>query len=270
MEHTVIVPKKWNIFGIKDVLNRLELLWMFVWRDIKIRYKQTVLGILWVVFQPLVTMLIITVFFGMVIRVPSSGLPYPVFFLSAYVMWVLFYDGVLRTHTEIVKNSAIITKVYFPRIIIPIAGVIAPVVDFLIAVIILAGLMIFYGMSLISNVVIIPLLMVWSMSLSFGIGAFVSAIHVKWRDIQYAVSFLTMTLMYASPIIYPSSMVPEQYLYLYYMNPLAWIVDGMRYALFDLPLSTQSPIPAILITGCVLVVGTVFFEYCENKFADWI
>lgn len=269
--HTIILPKTWTPFGFKYIVKYLELLWLFIWRDVKIRYKQTFLGVLWVLFNPLVTMLIITIFFGMVIRVPSSGLPYPIFFLSAYVVWVLFYEGILRSHTEIVNNGAIITKVYFPRIIIPLAGVIAPAIDFAISFIVLICLIVIFGVSIaFPNVLIVPLIVLWATSLSFGIGSFFSALHVKWRDIKYMVAFATMGLMYSSPIIYPSYLVPLQYHWIYYMSPIAWLVDLMRYALFDIQLSSVSPIPAIIITVAILIVGTLYFEYCEPNFADLI
>lgn len=270
MEHTKIIPNRWNLTGFLEILKYKELLWMFLWRDIKLRYKQTLLGVLWVLFQPLVTMLILTVFFGILIKVPSSGLPYAVFFLSGYILWVVFYDGIMRSYSGIVTNVAIITKVYFPRLIIPMAGVIAPLIDFSISFTLLIIIMLLYGIPILSTVLLIPLLVIWVIAIAFGIGSFLSALNVKYRDVQYAIPFILMVWMYASPVVYPASLLPEKYHWIYYLNPISWIVDCMRYALFNLPLPQQSIIPAITITILIVVIGIVFFEYQENKFVDYI
>jgi len=270
LQHIRIIPNNWNILGILEIPKYKELLLMFIWRDIRVRYKQTVLGILWVIFQPLVMMIILSLFFGVLIKVPSSGLPYPVFFLSAYIMWVLFYDGIMRSYAGIVQNAPIITKVYFPRIIIPIAGVIAPAIDFSISTILLISLTLIYGLSLSFTVILIPLLILWVMLLAFGVGTFLSALNVKYRDVQYAMPFIMMVWMYTSPIVYPSSLIPQQYLWIYYLNPISWIIDGMRYALFNIPLSTESIFPALIITAAICAIGVLFFEYHENKFVDYI
>ena len=270
MKQTIILPNKWNFFGFKEIPKYKELLWMFIWRDIKIRYKQTLLGIAWVLFQPIAMMIILTLFFGVLIKVPSDGLPYPVFFLSAYITWVIFYDGLMRSYASIVQNTAIITKVYFPRLIIPIAGSLAPLVDFTIAFTLLLVLILIYGLTIPYTIILVPILIVWAISLSFGVGAFMSALNVKYRDVQYAIPFLLMVWMYASPIVYPASLVPPHLHWVYYLNPVSWIIDGMRFALFGLPMSTQSVIPAITITGIIIVGGVMFFEYYENKFVDFI
>lgn len=270
MQHTRILPNKWNITGFLEIPQYRELLFMFIWRDIRVRYKQTILGMLWVVFQPLVMMIILSLFFGVLIKVPSAGLPYPVFFLSAYIVWVLFYDGIMRSYAGIVQNTSIITKVYFPRLIIPMAGVIAPTIDFSISVVLLSVMIFIYGVSVSSTLVLIPLLVIWAMGLAFGVGTFLSALNVKYRDVQYAVPFILMVWMYTCPIVYPSSLIPQQYLWIYYLNPISWIMDGMRYTLFNIPLSTESAIPAIIITIVIIVIGVLFFEYHENKFVDYI
>lgn len=266
----IITPNNWNVFSFLDIRRYRELLWMFIWRDLRVRYKQTILGVLWVLFQPLITMIIFTIFFGMIIKVPSSGLPYAVFFLSGNIIWLLFNEGVNRSYSGILSNTSIITKVYFPRLIIPVAGVIAPLVDFCIASCILIILIFLYGLSLSYTIIIIPFLIIWVMLLSLGIGSFMSALNVKYRDIQYALPFILMLWTYASPIIYPASLIPVKYHWIYYMNPMAWVIDGMRYSLFKTPLSTESIIPAILITVVIVVTGIIFFEYHERRFADYI
>lgn len=243
---------------------------MFMWRDIKVRYKQTLLGVAWVVFQPLIMMIILTIFFGMLIKVPSYDLPYSVFFLSTYIIWVLFSEGITRSYTGINSNVSIISKVYFPRLIIPLSGVITPLADFSIAFIILITIMMFYGLSIPLTILLIPLIVLWVISLSLGVGAFLSALNVRYRDIQYAVPFMLMLWMYTSPIVYPSTIIPTQYHVIYYLNPTSWIMDIMRYSLFGTPLSPLSIAPAIIITIAIFVGGVLFFEHQENKFVDFI
>lgn len=270
MERTTILPNKWNALGFLDIPKYKELLMMFMWRDIKVRYKQTLLGVAWVVFQPLMMMIILTLFFGMLIKVPSYGLPYSVFFLSTYIVWVLFSEGITRSYMGITSNVAIIAKVYFPRIIIPLSGVITPIVDFSIAFLILIAIMLFYGLTIPVTILFVPIIVLWSISISFGVGAFLSALNVRYRDIQYAVPFMLMLWMYTSPIVYPSTLIPTQYHIIYYLNPTTWIMDFMRYSLFGTPLSPLSVIPAIIITFFIFVVGLLFFEHQENKFVDFI
>lgn len=266
----IITSGKWNIFGFLNVYAYRELVWMFIWRDVHVRYKQTLLGILWVLFQPLIMMVIFTIFFGMIIKVPSAGLPYAVFFLSGNIIWLLFYEGVTRSYSGILSNTAIITKVYFPRIILPVAGVIAPLVDFCIASCIMIALILVYGLPVSYTVVMIPLLVVWVMVLALGIGSFMSALNVKYRDIQYALPFMLLLWGYVSPVIYPASLIPVNYHWIYYLNPMAWIIDGMRFSLFGIPLSSESVIPALVITIVIVITGVVFFEYHERRFADYI
>lgn len=270
MIKTTILPNKWNALGFIDIPKYKELLAMFMWRDIKVRYKQTILGVAWVVFQPLVMMIILTMFFGMLIKVPSYDLPYSVFFLSAYIMWVLFSEGITRSYTGVTSNVSIISKVYFPRIIIPLSGVITPLVDFSIAFIILILIMLLYGLSIPLTILLVPLIALWVIILSFGVGAFLSALNVRYRDIQYAVPFMLMLWMYTSPIVYPSTLIPQQYHIIYYLNPTSWIMDTMRYSLFGTPLSTLSILPAVIITIAIFISGLLFFEHQENKFVDFI
>ncbi len=243
---------------------------MFMWRDIKVRYKQTLLGVAWVVFQPLIMMIILTAFFGMLIKVPSYDLPYSVFFLSAYILWVLFSEGITRSYSGITSNVAIIGKVYFPRLLIPISGVITPLLDFSISFITLICMMILYGLTIPISILLVPLIVLWVVTLSFGVGSFLSALNVRYRDIQYAVPFMLMIWMYTSPIVYPATLIPSQYHIIYYLNPTAWIMDCTRYLLFGTPLSTISIIPSIIITIIIFVGGLLFFEHQENKFVDFI
>jgi len=248
-----------------------ELLYFLVWRNVKVRYKQTVIGAGWVVLQPLLTMIIFTVIFSYLAKIPSDGLPYPIFAYTALLPWTYFSQAVGRTGGGLVGNANLISKVYFPRLIIPLASVVTPLVDLLLSFVILLGLMVWYGIAPTWGVVALPLFLFMALVTALAVGLFLSALNVKYRDVGYVIPFLTQFWMYASPVVYPVSLVPEQWRLLYSLNPMVGVIEGFRWAL----LGTQSPDFGVMAVSAVVVLallfgGIVYFKHMERTFADVI
>lgn len=261
-------PRKWVPIDFSELWNYRELLYFFVWRDVKIRYKQTGLGVAWAVIQPLFTMVIFSVIFGGLAKIPSEGIPYPLFTLSALLPWQLFSEGMNRSTTSMVSNAPIMTKVYFPRLIMPIAGILSPVVDFLVAIVILVLMMAYYGFVPTVNVVFLPAFVLLALATSLAVGLWLSALNVQYRDFQYTVPFLVQIWLYASPVVYATSLVPAQYQLLYGLNPMAGVIEGFRWAL----LGTAPPSGviglSIVVVLVLLVTGAFYFKKMEQYFAD--
>ena len=261
-------PRKWVPIDFGELWSYRELLYFFVWRDVKIRYKQTGLGVAWAVIQPLFTMLIFSVIFGGLAKIPSDGLPYPLFTLAALLPWQLFSEGMTRSTTSMVTNASIMTKVYFPRLIMPIAGVLSPVVDFLVAIGILVLMMAYYGLVPTINVIFLPVFVLLALASSLGVGLWLSALNVQYRDFQYTVPFLVQVWLYASPVVYSTNLVPAQYQLLYGLNPMAGVIEGFRWAL----LGTAPPSGiiglSVLVVLVLLVTGAFYFKKMEQYFAD--
>jgi len=245
-----------------------ELLYFFTWRDVKLRYKQTGLGIAWAIIQPLFLMVVFSLFFGGLAKIPSDGVPYPLFSLAALLPWTLFAEGMTRSTISMVSNANIMTKVYFPRLIMPVASIMSPLVDFCVAFCILMLMMVYYGFVPTINVIFLPLLVVFAMMTSLAVGLWLSALNVKYRDFQYTVPFLIQIWMFASPVVYPASMVPQQFRFLYALNPMTGVIEGFRWAL----LGTNPPTTMIFISlGVVIVLlisGVFYFRRMEQYFAD--
>jgi len=267
---TIIIrpPRKWVPVDFKELWEYRELLYFFTWRDVKLRYKQTGLGIAWAVIQPLLMMVIFSVFFGGLAKIPSDGIPYPLFTLAALLPWTLFAEGMTRSTISMVSNANIMTKVYFPRLIMPVASIMSPLVDFCVAFGILILMMIYYGFVPTFNVIFLPLLIIFAMMTSLAIGLWLSALNVKYRDFQYTVPFLIQIWLFASPVVYPASMVPEQWRFIYALNPMSGVIEGFRWAL----LGTNPPSTMIFISlGVVIVLlvsGVFYFRRMEQYFAD--
>ena len=261
-------PKKWVPVDLHELWEYRELLYSFVARDVKIRYKQTVLGFLWAIIQPLFLMVVFTLFFGGLAKVPSDGIPYPLFSFAALIPWTLFAEGLTRSSTSMVSNAGIMTKVYFPRLIMPIAGILSPLVDFAIAFVILILMMAYYGFVPTIAIVLLLLFILLAIMTSLAVGLWLSALNVKYRDFQYTIPFLLQLWLFASPVVYPSSMLPEQFQLLYALNPMAGVIEGFRWAL----LGTTPPGGMILIsTGVVILLligGLFYFKRMEQYFAD--
>ncbi len=261
-------PRKWVPIDFSELWSYRELLYFFVWRDVKIRYKQTGLGVAWAVIQPLFTMVIFSVIFGGFAQIPSEGIPYPLFTLAALLPWQLFSEGLTRSTLSMVSNAPIMTKVYFPRLIMPIAGILSPIVDFLVAIGILVLMMAYYGFVPTANVVFLPAFILLALATSLGVGLWLSALNVQYRDFQYTVPFLIQVWLYASPVVYSTSMVPEQYQLLYGLNPMAGVIEGFRWAL----LGTAPPSGiiglSVVVVLVLLVSGAFYFKKMEQYFAD--
>jgi lipopolysaccharide transport system permease protein len=261
-------PKKWVPIDIHELWNYRELLYSFTVRDIKIRYKQTALGFLWAIIQPLFMMVIFTLFFGGFAKIPSDGVPYPLFSFAALIPWTLFSEGLTRSTTSMVSNAGIMTKVYFPRLVMPISGILSPLVDFMIAFVILIIMMAYYGFIPTIAIVLLPLFILLAIMTSLAVGLWLSALNVKYRDFQYTLPFIIQLWLYASPIVYPSSMIPAQYRMLYGLNPMAGVIEGFRWAL----LGAKPPEAMILVSVAVVVLllvgGLFYFKRTEQYFAD--
>jgi lipopolysaccharide transport system permease protein len=262
-------PRRWVPIELGALWRYRELLYFLVWRDIKVRYKQTALGAAWAVIQPFFTMVVFSLFFGRLARVPSDGAPYPIFSFAALVPWGFFANGLTQSANSIVANRDLITKVYFPRLAIPTATVLAGLVDFAIAFAVLLLMMAYYGFAPTANVVwILPLLLLALVS-ALGVGLWLSALTVRYRDVRHALPFLVQAWLFITPIAYPSSLLDEPWRTVYGLNPMAGVVEGFRWAL----LGTDSAPPAMVLTSAVvalaiLVSGAFYFRRVEARFAD--
>jgi lipopolysaccharide transport system permease protein len=272
-EPTVVIAPQRGLFALDlgAVWEYRELLYFLVWRNVKVRYKQTLIGGAWVVLQPLITMAILTVIFGYAIRMPSDGLPYPLFVFTALLPWTYFTQALTRGGTGLVSHAGMITKVYFPRLLIPLAAVVTPLVDLAITCVILIGLMVWLDFALTWRVLTLPLLLLLAMSTALAVSLFLSALHVKYRDVANLIPFLTQVWMYVSPVIYPSSIVPGRWRLLYSLNPMVGVIEGCRWAL----LGTHAPDPVMLSVSAASVAtllagGVVYFRRTERTFADVI
>ncbi|HLZ12615.1 MAG TPA: ABC transporter permease [Candidatus Acidoferrum sp.] len=246
-----------------------ELLYFFVWRDVKIRYKQTAIGVLWVILQPLLTMLVFTLFFGRLARLPSEGLPYPVFYFAALVPWMYFNYALQNATNVVVENQRMITKVYFPRLILPFSSVLSGLVDFAIGFAVLFGVTLFYGMRPGATAALLPLFLLLAILTALGVGLWLSALNALYRDVKYVIPFLLQFWMFASPVAYPSSLVPPRWRWLYGLNPMAGVIDGFRWALTG---HGHAPAVSLLVSAAAVLVilagGLVFFQRMEGTVAD--
>lgn len=267
---TIVIrpPRRWVPVDFNELWEYRELLYFFTWRDVKLRYKQTGLGIAWAIIQPLFLMVVFSLFFGGLAKIPSDGIPYPLFSLAALLPWTLFAEGMTRSTISMVSNAGIMTKVYFPRLIMPVASIMSPLVDFCVAFGILIIMMAYYGFVPTINVIFLPLLVIFAMMTSLAVGLWLSALNVKYRDFQYTVPFLIQIWLFASPVVYPASMVPEQFRFLYALNPMSGVIEGFRWAL----LGTNPPSTMIFISLVVVIVllvsGVFYFRRMEQYFAD--
>src|SRR5947207_13345274 len=259
----------WVSLKLHELWEYRELLYFLIWRDVKVRYKQTVLGAAWAIIQPVMTMLVFSVFFGRLAKVPSDGIPYPVFAFAALLPWQLFAFALSESSNSLVGSQNLITKVYFPRLVIPISSVLAGLVDFAIAFAVLLGLMWYYGITPNAAIVFLPLFVVLAITTALAVGLWLSSLNVKYRDVRYTIPFLTQFWMFATLVAYPSSLVPEPWRALLGLNPMAGVVEGFRWALLG-KASAPGPIPIVSVVAVVamLVGGLVYFRKTESTFAD--
>jgi len=267
----VIEPSKsWVALNLGDIWTYRELLYFLVWRDVKVRYRQTLLGAAWAIIQPLFAMLIFTLFFGRLAGIKSDGIPYALFAYAGLLPWTFFSNAVTNSGNSLVGSANLITKVYFPRIVIPAAAVLAGLVDFFFAFLTRMALMFYYRVPPSISLLALPGLVLLTSTLALAVGMWMSALNVKYRDVRYALPFLIQLWMFASPIIYPSSMVPAKWRWLMSLNPLTGIVEGYRASLFNLPLDWSALGVSSLLTLLALAYSLFTFKRMERKFADII
>jgi lipopolysaccharide transport system permease protein len=270
VETTRIEPQVgWLEWNLRELAEYRELLYFLVWREIKVRYKQTVIGVGWALLQPLATMLVFTLFFGRLAKIPSGGLPYPLFFFSALVPWSYFANALTGATGSMVENQRVITKIYFPRVLLPLSAVFSGLLDFAIAFALLGAMALYYRVTPGPWLVCVPLFLLLAMATAFGAGLWLAALNALYRDVRYVVPFLAQFWMFASPVAYPSSLVPERWRWLYGLNPMTGVIDGFRWAL-----TGQNP-PSALLVGAsaaavtVLVAGGLcYFRRVEATIAD--
>ncbi|WP_447597834.1 ABC transporter permease [Nitrospira sp. Nam80] len=259
----------WSRLNLKEVWQYRELLYFLSWRDVKVRYKQTVLGVLWAIIQPFCTMVLFSIFFGKLAGVPSDGIPYPLFAYAALVPWTLFANALTQSSNSLVQNANLLKKVYFPRLIIPIASVLAGVVDFVFAFGVLVALMLFYGTVPTAHIVWLPFLAVLTCGTALAVGLWLSAMNVKFRDVRYTIPFLIQFWLFATPIAYPSSLLSEPWRTWYGLNPMVGVVEGFRWALLGTETAPGPMIAVSFVTaGILLITGFYFFRRLERSFAD--
>jgi lipopolysaccharide transport system permease protein len=262
-------PRGWLNIDFKELWAARELLYFFVWRDVKVRYKQTAIGAAWAVLQPLLTMLVFSLFFGKLAKLPSHGLPYPIFYYSALLPWMYFSSALLNATNVVVEQQRVITKVYFPRLVLPLSSVVAGLLDFAIAFVAFVAMMVYYRISPGPAILLFPLFLLLAVLTALGAGLWLSALNAIYRDVRYVVPFLVQFWMFASPVAYPSSLVPERWRWVYGLNPMAGVIEGFRWSLTgkgqppDVMLAASSVMVLLLVAG-----GVIYFTKMEGTIAD--
>ncbi len=270
--YLVVKPKKgWQFIDFKELVAYRDLFYFLVNRDIKVRYKQTVLGGLWAIIQPFFLMIVFSIFFGNLAKIPSNGVPYPIFSYSALIAWTYFANCVSSSSNSIVSSGSLISKVYFPRMISPLTPVLAFLLDFVIAFVILIGMMLYYHIYPTIMILFLPLLVILMMLTAAGVGMILAPLNAKYRDIGYTIPFLVQFWMFASPVVYPVSMLPQKYHLIYSINPMTGVIEGFRSALLG---TSAFPFQLILISAVVsislFIFGAFYFKQTERYFADII
>jgi lipopolysaccharide transport system permease protein len=263
-------PSRWIELNLNELWQYRDLLYTLVWRDIKVRYKQTAIGAAWAVLQPFLTMVVFTIFFGNLGKLPSDGIPYPLFTFVALLPWQLFSRAINDSGNSLVANQQLITKVYFPRLVIPLASLLSGLVDFAISFLILLGLMLYYGVVPTAAALTLPLFILLALVTALAVGLWLSALNVQYHDVRYTLPFLTQFWMFLTPVAYSSSLVPEKWRLLYSLNPMTGVIEGFRWAL----LGKQGVGPLLLVSTlmvlALLIGGLLYFRRMEDNFADVI
>jgi len=271
MPVTALRPSQgWDFIDIRELWDYRELIYFFIWREVKVRYKQTIVGCAWAVIQPFFMMVVLSIFFGTLAHVPSDGTPYPVFAYAALLPWTLFSESVIRATNSLLRDANILRKVYFPRVVAPLAGVLSPLVDFAAAFAVFILIMLHYGFPVTARILVLPVFMALALVTAFGISLWLSALGVKYRDVQFAVPFLVQLWFFVSPVAYPSSMVPGRFHVLYGLNPMAGVVEGFRWALLGTNPPGMLMCVSAGIVAVILILGAFYFRRAERTFADYI
>ena len=269
---TILRPNR-GLFDLdlRAIWRHRELLYFLIWREVKVRYKQAALGASWAIIQPLFAVLIFTLIFGLFAKIPSDGIPYPLFALCGTLPWTYFAEATRRGGLSLMTDSELVRKIYFPRLILPFAMVVSPLVDFAITFVILIGMMFWYGVHPDWHIIFLVPLMLLTMSIALAMGLWLGPVNVRFRDVQHTLPFLIQVWMYASPIVYPLSMVPEKWRVLYSLNPMVGVIEGFRWALLGTHIPDLTPILiSAAVTLVVLLAGVIFFKRMERTFADII
>ncbi len=270
--HIVIEPpNKWTALDLKELWTYRELLFFLAWRDIKLRYKQTALGAAWAILQPFMTMVVFSVIFGQLANLPSEGIPYPIFTFTALLPWQLFAFALSNSSNSLINSQNLISKVYFPRLIIPLSSTLAGVMDFAVAFLVLLGMMAYYRVVPTLATLYLPFFLLLALFSALAVGIWLSALSVEYRDVRYIVPFLTQFWMYATPIAYASSLIPEKWRLLYGLNPMTGVVEGFRWALLGMEMRSGLMIAVSAVVALAMFIsGLYYFRQMENNFADVI
>jgi lipopolysaccharide transport system permease protein len=269
---TRITPVRgWTSLRLGELWEYRELVYFFTWRDLKVRYKQTVLGVLWAILQPVLLMLVFTLFFGRLARMPSDGVPYPLFAYCGLVLWTFLATAVTQASNSLVQNASLITKVYFPRMMVPLGAVLAGLVDVVMPLLALLGLMGWYGVAPTARLALVPLLVLLTLVTAAGVGLWLSALNVQFRDVRYAVPFAVQLWFFLTPVVYPGSLLPDRWRALYALNPMSSAVEGMRWAVAGAPGPDGTMVAvSVAVAAALLVGGALHFRRLERTFADTV
>jgi len=269
---TVIKPSRgWVPLRLRDLWEYRELLYFLTWRDIKVRYKQTVLGATWAIIQPVFTMVVFSLFFGRLAKIPSDGIPYPIFAYAALVPWTFFANGLSQSSNSLVGSAELITKVYFPRLIIPVSSIFSGLIDFAIAFAVFILMALYYGIYPTTSILLLPFFLLLGLTTALGVGLWLSALNVRFRDVRYIIPFLTQFWLFATPIAYPSSLLSEPWKTIYGINPMVGVVEGFRWVLLGTETAPGAMIyVSSLVALCLLVSGVFYFKRVEKYFTDVI
>src|SRR6266481_1826534 len=266
---TIATSSSWLDLNLRELWDFRELLYFFVWRDLKVRYKQTAIGAAWAILQPFLTMVVFSLFFGALAHIPSNGLPYPIFYYSALLPWMYFAGALQNATNSVVDQQRVITKVYFPRLILPMSAVVSGLVDLAIGFVVFLGMMLYYGIAPGRAVLLLPFFLLLAVLTALGVGLWLSALNAIYRDVRYVLPFLIQFWMFASPVAYPSSLVPAKWRWLYELNPMAGVIDGFRWSLTG---KGQPPGILLAVSASMVVLlvaaGTVYFQKMEGTIAD--
>jgi homopolymeric O-antigen transport system permease protein len=268
---TIIEPQSgWRLLDWKELWAYRELLYVLTVRDIKVRYKQTVLGFAWAIIQPVMMMVVFSIFFGGLAKIPSDGHPYPIFVYTALLPWTFFANAITNSANSLVGSANLVSKVYFPRLIIPLSSVGSGLVDFAIAAAILLLLMIYYGVSWTLNLLVVPILVAGVVLTALGVGTCLAALNVAYRDFRYVIPFLVQFWMFITPVVYPASLVPREWQWALYINPMAGVIEGFRSAFLGRPFDVPGMLISLAIAAMLFAAGISYFEKVERRFADII
>jgi lipopolysaccharide transport system permease protein len=260
----------WTSLKLNEMWKYRELLYFLTWRDIKVRYKQTVLGAAWAIIQPFFTMVVFSIFFGKLAKMDAQGFPYPIFNYAGLLPWTYFASSLSQSSNSLVGSAHLITKVYFPRLIIPISGVLSGIVDFGIAFTVLFGMMIFYRITPTMGVLLLPLFLLLALITALGVGLWLSALNVQYRDVRYVIPFLTQFWLFATPVVYPSTLLEEPWRTIYGLNPMVGVVEGFRWALLGTDPPRVMILISVLVSCGILISGVYYFRSMEKNFADLV